>query len=117
MMRTFGLVGLVGLVLLVLGSHEMLIAARGGVKGPPCGDLKPVCADGERFSRRDCACVPRGARKQLVCHVEVDETTGELVGTVINVSEESAHLRNGKHPDCAAADDSVVGTPCDCGNG
>jgi hypothetical protein len=118
MMRTFGLVGMATLILLVAGSHEFLLAKHKGKHGgPPCGDLKPVCADGERYSRRICLCVPRDAHKQLVCHVEVDETTGELAGTVINVSDESAHLRVDKHPNDCVITDGDVGTPCNCGNG
>lgn len=116
-MRILGFVALGALMFGLISSHELLQARPGNGNGPPCDGEVLECADGERFSRRDCECVPKGSNKQLVCHFEIDDESGEVAetGEVLNVSEESAHLRDGKHPDDCMLESGKEGDDCMCG--
>lgn len=109
---------LAALILGVAGSHDLLHAKSDKAKGPKCQEeIAAGCPDGERISRKpgdDCACVPKGANKELVCHLEVDEETGEVAGEVINVSVESAHIRKMKHGDCPPPAGAIADDPCTC---
>jgi hypothetical protein len=121
------LAALAAMLIMVAGSHELL-AKKG--KAKDCTGAPPKCEAGQRFSRKTCECVPKGAEKQLICHLSVEEAVDAdgnpildadgnpvliTTGEVLSVSVESAHIRVlGKHGDCAPADGAVQGDPCTC---
>ena len=118
MRRPLSFLALAAALLAIAGSHDLLAKrGHGHVECNP-GEVAPTCEEGERFSRAECACIPAGAAKALVCHFEVDDD-GNETSEVLNVSVESAHIRLEKHGDCqdfqaVGGGDAAEGEPCEC---